>query len=427
MYAQQNTNANGKARNELLVQFLRSNMQHMDPTTHRDKETKQFKYIKLHPDSSKFLEDSWHLIPQEVLREIKLSGKALYVREDWLPYLLGVATPSVTESSFVKNNFKRHTKFAIAISEFIVKCLAELAKKNIVMRIPAVLIGNVFSNFNYSVLQGHSPIVVAKKQLENAAAIRTYINDKRILNKLEFRKRLGVATEQELAKISYYTTKLNKNIVHPLMIKGMYQAIVEDINPDELEVMGRINTLIQKNKYLKKTPKAVKWMLKQLFMTEGTPVYDFMFQATQYSDFVARATEYQLRMDKVRKEIDARKEPNKYMAAEQQVSAEIWQDFVNYDKPQAPILKWASDMGLFMFTKFATRIQPVILKNLMRNPIGSLMFLANQSLIVDTEDIFESNLVQNSWSAKMHTPLENLMNAITPMPLQFALGQRSPF
>ena len=62
----------------------------------------------------------------------------------------------------------------------------------------------------------------------------------------EFRKKLGTATKEELNQINTYKAILVHNPVHPLMQKGMYQAIVEDINPNDIESIGRINKVLSK-------------------------------------------------------------------------------------------------------------------------------------------------------------------------------------
>ena len=136
-------------------------------------------------------------------------------------------------------------------------------------------------------------------------------------------------------------------------------------------------------------------------MTEGTPIYDFMFQATQYSDFIARATEYQLQMDKAPKKYKIVEKDGKrykeltdeYTEYEEKVTIGILNAFINYDKPQSSIEQYLNDIGLFMFTKFAKRIQHVILKSSIDNPMGVLMFLLGQHYILDTDDIFANRVI----------------------------------
>ena len=432
MYASQNTKLNASIRNKALIEFIKDDTKNnMIESTKRGKDT-GIKYILLDKDTNnKYLKESWAVIPNELKEEIEKGN--FYVREDWLQSLFGVQDISLSDWSVFNKNKAVLIKRGIAIGEYILKTLAYIAKRNIVLLVPGVLVNNIISNINYSVMSGVNPIKVAKMQLSNAKAIRTYLEDKKALNKIEFRERIGTATKEEISIKNIYKSKLQNNIVHPLMEKGMYQSIVEDINIDDLESIGKISKFLKNNKLLNKVPNTIKWMSRQLYMTEGTPIYDFMFQATQYSDFIARATEYQLQMEKAPKkykmiEKDGKKYrelTDEYIEYEEKVTIGILNAFINYDKPQSSIEQYLNDIGLFMFTKFAKRIQHVILKSSIDNPIGTLMFLLGQHYVLDTEDILEQNVISKNWSALLHNPVDNFINAVTPMPLQYYFGMRN--
>ena len=434
MYASQNTKANADIRNRILIRFLKEDVQNnMNPSTLRDIHGYGYKYIQLTPTTSnKFLQNAWACLPKQIQDEVN-SGEPFYVREDWLQSLLGVPSGSVNDLDFVKKHGNKATQRIISISEYILKCIAYLAKQNIIIRVPTVLLGNIISNFNYSVMNGTNPIKVGQKTLENAKAIRDYVDTKRELNRILFRQRLGTATKEELAKINWYTARLEHNQVHPLMEKGMYQAIVEDINPDDLESIGQIQKFIKNNKFTQRIPSSMRTIAKHLYAAEGTPLYNFMFQATQYSDFVARATEYQILMEKAPKKYEVVKKDGKTMRQiskawaeyDEKATIQVWNAFINYDKPQSTVEQYFNDLGLVMFTKFAKRIQHVIAKGAIDNPIGTLMFILGQSFVLDTEDIMEQNVFNKHWSSLIHSPVDNLINAVTPMYLQYATGMRN--
>ena len=78
-----------------------------------------------------------------------------------------------------------------------------------------------------------------------------------------------------------------------------------------------------------------------------------------------------------------------------------------------------------MFTKYVKRIQHMITKGVINNPIGVLMFTMYQSAILNTDDIYEQNIFNKSWSSLIHNPIENFINAATPMPLQYYFGMRN--
>ena len=432
MYASQNTKLNASIRNKALIEFIKDDAKNnMVESTKRGRDT-GIKYIKLNRNTdNKYLQESWAVIPNELREEIQKGD--FYIREDWLQSLFGVRDISLSDWSVLKKEKALLVRRGIAIAEYILKTLSYIAKRNIVLLVPGVLVNNVISNLNYSIMNGANPAKVAKMQIANAKAIRTYLDDKKALNRIEFRERIGTATKEEIDMKNIYKSKLQNNIVHPLMEKGMYQSIVEDINMDDLESIGKISKFLKGSKVLNKIPNAMKWMSRQLYMTEGTPIYDFMFQATQYSDFIARATEYQLQMEKAPKkytivERDGRRYrelTEEYIEYEEKVTVGILNAFINYDKPQSSIEQYLNDIGLFMFTKFAKRIQHVILKSSMDNPIGVLMFLLGQHYILDTEDILEQNVINKHWTALVHNPVDNFINAVTPMPLQYYFGMRN--
>ena len=432
MYASQNTKLNASTRNKILVDFLKNDMEiNMNNVSKQD--TEGHKYVLLHKGTdNQFLRDAWNTIPKELMTEINKGD--FYVREDWLQDLFGVPSTSLNELKWIKNSNKLVLKRALAVGEYVMKAIAYMAKQNIVIRVPAVLIGNILSNINYSVAMGTNPASVFKKTFDNSQSIRDYIDNKKELNRILFRQKLGTATQYELKQINWYNSKLESNPVHPLMQKGMYQAIVEDINPDELETVGKVSRFIKESKIAQKVPTPIKWISKQLYMTEGTPFFDFMFTATQYSDFVARATEYQLRMANAPKQFEVvvdengkkvKKTTDAYLKYEEAVTIDIWNAFINYDKPQSSLEQYLNDIGLLMFTKYAKRIQHMITKGVINNPIGVLMFTMYQSAILNTDDIYEQNIFNKSWSSLIHNPIENFVNAATPMPLQYYFGMRN--
>jgi len=53
------------------------------------------------------------------------------------------------------------------------------------------------------------------------------------------------------------------------------------------------------------------------------------------------------------------------------------------------------------------------------------MFLIGQYSIMDTEDIMEQNVFSKHWSALFHNPVDNFIDAITPMPVQYYFGMKS--
>ena len=439
MYASNELANEAPIRNNAIIDFLKENMKNMDVLTNLDQNGKR--YIEFTENSSvKFLRDSWQAVPKELKDEVKRmeeNKEILWVREDWLGDLLGVPSTSLVENETIRKYTNASLKYAILLGEHIMKHIAYLAKQNTVIRLPVVVLGNIMSNFNYSVASGNSPLKVLKKTIDNSRNIHFYVETKNQLNSIKFRKRLGTATKAESDSEQILQVKLQHNPVHELMEKGMYSAIIEDLTPNDLEAVGKINKFISLK--LKHVPSPLKWMFKQLYMMEGTSYFDMMFKATQYSDFVARATQYQLTMEKFdKKQLKlgnknykkvGHKGYDEYVDFEKQLTFDIWNAFVNYDKPQSSKEQYLNDMGLLMFTKYGKRIQHMVTKGFIEHPITSLLFLISNSVMTDaimpdimSETIFDQFVLTKHWTSLAHNPFDNFLSALIPVPLHHMLG-----
>ena len=441
MFASMNKKAKASAANKELIKFLIDDMKkNMDPDTHLGKHGKAYNYIKLSEfTDNKYLKEAWRVLPKELKEAMK--EQEIWVREDWLQQLFGVSNMSLNDTWLVKKIPSYYLKRLIGIAEMIMKTIAYYRKQSIVLKIPGVLIGNIVSNFMFSVANHANPLKVLKLTILNAKAIREYLNTKKQLNTIILKQRLGTATSDEIASKNLLRTRLQNNMVHPLMEMGMYQSIVEDLNPEELESTSKLTKLLKYNKYSDKIPTSLKNITRHVFLAEGTPIYDFMFTATQYSDFIARATEYQLTMekqDKVYKNLmESKPTPENKRYFDKKTGYErfktdykkialirVLNAFINYDKPQSKFEQYMNDIGALMFSKFAKRIQHVIAEQLWENPLGALAFLLSQHFLVDTEDIFEQNVFSKNWSALFNTPWDNFQGAVVPMPLQILFGDQ---
>ena len=430
MYASNHIKRHAAERNELVTAFLKKDMtENMLPLAKITKEG--MNYVRLTKNSSnEFVRSVWKAIPRELQEAIKKydkEGEGFYVRDAWLQNLFGVPSMSLVDNKYVAKYTNAWVKKSILLSEHILKHITYFAKSNIVIRMPVVLISNVMSNLWYTIAMGHNPHKVFARTWRNATNIKEYILDRKERDGYVFKQRLGTATRADITKIDVLNTKLLHNPVHELMEKGMYQSIVEDITPNEVNAVGKVN----KNISLKTknwSPK-LKMAFKQLYMLEGTPYHDFMFQATQYSDFIARSTYYQLEKEKAAKE---GKLINKDSAKkfEETLTHDTWNAFVNYDKPQGPALQYLNDMGLLMFTKWATRIIHVIFKGSIQRPLSTFMYLLAQANIDNIAYPFDSDIFaylpwDKNYANLIFSPWGNAINALTPMPAQWLLDMQS--
>lgn len=432
MFASHNTKLEAKLKNHVLIDYLYEHMHKHMKVGKRDEYG--FTYTKISPSTdNKFLREAWKVIPDEL--RYRIEQEPLYVRTDWLQYLFGEPNMSAVQllDALVKHKRPTWWKRAAAVVEMMLQTVAYGAKRATILFTPGVVVNNQISNANYSAMtHGVGILKVLKMQLQNAKATRDYLDTKKAYNQILHRERIGIATEAEIKKKQWYKTKLENNIVHPLMKKGMYQSIIEDLNTTELEATGKIGKFVKNSTWFNKIPKSIKSLVRVLYFGEGTFISTFMTQLTQYSDFVARATEYQLQMEKApeRYEIytfngkNYKRETKAYKDYEHKVMVDVLNTFINYDKPQSSIEQYANDMGIIQYTKFAKRIQGVVTKTISKNPMGAIMFLITQGMLVDTEDILEQNLVSKPISRLFYNPVDNFYNTIVPVPAQYLLDMR---
>jgi hypothetical protein len=370
------------------------------------------KYVKITPNTTnKYLKEAWKVIPETL--KYKVNEKPLYVREDWLQYLFGVENMSAVDLVEKRMKHQRPAlwKRAVTLTEALLQTVAYAAKRAVVLFTPGVLVGNELSNINYSAMtHGVGFLKVARMHLRNAQATRDYIDTKKELNKILFKERIGTATTSEINKKRWLRSKLENNIVHPLMEKGMYQAIVEDLSTSDLEATGKLQKFIKNLAAFKKIPKPLKTLARVLYLGEGTFVSNLMTQATQYSDFVARATQYQLEM----KRRGLKPGDKTTVNEENALISELLEAFVNYDKPSSSIEQYLNDIGLVMFTKYFKRMQRVIRQQAVKRPISTLFFALSQMNIIDVDDPLEQNIFSKNYGAIWHSPIDNLISAFSP-------------
>ena len=352
-------------------------------------------YIEIKGDTgNKEIEDLWRVLP----RELKAKHKdGFAVRRDMMHSLLGFRDLTVVDA-WGLNMMPTGAKHVARIAENIWKEIVKIAKVDIILRVPTVLIGNITSNFMYSVMTGHSPLEIAKLQMQGVRDLNEYIGIMKQIVQLEAKVAAKKATKVDVAKIARLKGHLKSNPAHDLIDEGFYTTIIEELGLDEFKTSNRLTELVdEKLKNYGILKDGVHW----LYLSERTPVFKAMNMATQYSDFVARYAQYHLMV---------RKGVSKTKAAKTVRDA-----FINYNKPNSRAVEWANQMGLIMFTKYFTRIQKAIKAGAKDHPLKMLMAILGQEWIVgDLEDITDQSMMTKDLGNIFYSPLDTLMRIINP-------------
>ena len=363
-----------------------------------------YEYVKIENNSqNKQIDEIYKLLPEHMKQAIRDSNNGyIAVRRDMLHNYFGFRDKSIVDFFGIHHITPAIIQKWIRVIEKLWMEIVSISKVDIVIRTPAVFIGNVISNFMYSVVNGASPIRVAKMQIRNMQAVTTYLNKQREIEKLRISKMAGRKNVQN--RIDMLQVELSKNPVHDLMEAGMYQAIVEDLNKQDYKSS---NKLAQKlNEATTNTPEFIKDGVNWLYLNENTSYFKLMTQATQYSDFVARATEYQLLKERG--------------VGKQEALNSVLDAFVNYSKPASSFEEYLNNMGMFMFTKYMKRIQRAVRTTARTKPVNVLLSILGQEAFFEVDDIQDQNVLTRSYANFDQSFSDHLKRMLAPTSLQFA-------
>jgi hypothetical protein len=234
------------------------------------------------------------------------------------------------------------------------------AKDIIVVKSGSVMMGNIASNFMLLKMNGVPLLDILKHHQVAMQAGTEYLRDSGELAQLQLKLDAGyligdrAAVEQEVARLK---NALARNPVRPLIDAGLMPTIVEDVGVDD-------NVYSYKSRLTRKVEgmtsgwnPTVVGIGKTVYMAHDTKLYKSLSHITQMSDFVARYTLYQHLTTRAKQPLSAE-------AAIQEAS----DAFINYDIPMHRKMQYGDDMGVFMFMKYAIRIQHVIAKLVKDHP-----------------------------------------------------------
>lgn len=312
--------------------------------------------------------------------------------------LLGYRETSIAEMAGF-NNLGETARHTLRVAEKIWKEIVKIAKVDIILRVPTVLLGNITSNLMYSVTSGYSPFEIAKLQLQGVKELNEFVRINKEITDLNNLINAGRAPKGSDSKLSALKNDLESNSAKDLVDEGFYMSIVEELGLEEFNTAGRVSEFVDSK--LSGFPEFVRNGAHLLYLTDKTKVFKTMNMATQYSDFVARYAQYHLM---VRKGMD------------KDAAVKTVRDaFINYNKPNSKLVEWANQMGFVMFTKYFTRIQKAIKEQGRKNPLKVLFALLGQEFVIgDVEDIYDQSVFTKNVGNMLYNPLDNLVRAVTP-------------
>lgn len=367
--------------------------------------------------------------------------------------------------SIVHNNIaKKLPQFAVRFAGMVEELwmdLVKVVKGNILMKTPIVLIGNIMSNFVLRVVNGAEPVQLMKDYYRSFKDVKEFTKNNRDIIKLE--NEVAIAEEElnfkytdKLAKtvkdkktlITRYKSSNESNPVKELVDAGLYQAIVEDVEVSTIEgktVWDKLGGSVL-NKLPDSASSKVKSGADIIFLNQRTKWFKVNQEVMQLSDLIARDVQNRTAKAIERKQVrggtklptwwtkekgwdkDAKLKNKDDIAEFEKMSKEIrmyalLENYVNYSRPSGRGEEYLNRMGVLMFTKYAKRIQKVIMDQGTKHPLKTFLALLVDTSIVDMSTIQDAHILAKDWHLDDHgagnfypiySPLGHIENFVTP-------------
>ena len=357
-----------------------------------------------------------------------------------------------------------HLKRIINLFETLFQDTVKIAKGNILLKMPIILVGNLVSNIFYAINTG-MPVTeiysayrdsfrdvkaflathkdVETKKIELSALTQDY-NLVQFKNKAEL-----VKYNDDVKRLTNEIKRLEKEMsesdIKELFDLGMYQAVIEDVNLYKLGDTNKISDGM--DTLLNRTPAVIKTPLQWAYLSKETAWYKVNQEILQLSDLVARdvmnrkqkfiekqqadgnrdlPVEYRRQIGQMtpRRRILKGAERERFLQlAEKSRHANLLKAFVNYNLPNSKGEEYLNRIGVLMFTKYLKRIQNVITQSTIQHPIRSIIMLSATAMFMDIDKIQDQSLITKGLDDNdfgflgilpVYNPLEHVMNVVTP-------------
>ena len=345
-------------------------------------------------------EEQWKMIPERTREDIYSLTKEskLIVRRALVNDIIGYKSFSIADIAFLK---KHHPKVARAIAILEDGWLSIVTKfKGIIVTMTgSVVLANMVSNMMFAWQHGVNPIKFAKHSIDAWKLIEQYEQDSSQLETMKLLKMGGQVVSEK--KMKALEAKMENNKMHELIEQGMFTPIVDDVNVAETRQNSTIDKQI--DKVMKKLPKQVRTGMDYLYLNEKTPIYKMMLKLIQYGDISAR---YAVLEEAKKKDNFDKKAMFRYLD----------EMLVNYSYNENRLLRYANDVGLFMFSKYFFRTPKAIYKMMKRSPTFAAMFQGAQMGtgidVVDPLDTYHD--IFGAFANRISNPFDIVATIIEP-------------
>jgi hypothetical protein len=343
-----------------------------------DRKNPDVRFVEVGKDAdTKNGRDMWNLMPMETKLHMReaFSGDVFYLRDDVVNTVLGFRKFSLADGKWLGP-----TAPVVRAAEKVWQEAISYIRFKIAVLKPQVVVGNMASNAAILASEG-IPAEFIKENVDLAIrAMHNFQKDTRKRDQLEVRigsyESLGRNTKKLQAELARMNANLASNPVKQLVDDGLFTSIVEEFGIDEQSWRRKLASRAF-DKFGGIVPAALVNGAKEIYMVPGSETAQAALAATQYGDFVARFTKYNWDVKHNPKLKDMPPRERRKKAVHDALAS-----FIFYNLPQNKHLQYMNDMGPLMFTKFFTRIQPVIGKMFKENPVRAAAVLGLQSQLL---------------------------------------------
>lgn len=342
--------------------------------------------------------------------------------------------------------------------------LVKVAKGNILLKMPVILVVNIISNVLYALNTGMGLTEIVGAYSDSFKDVRKFMKKQKLseIKKVELNELVAeysttrFKNNEEISGYNDKVTRLRNEIkriekemaesdIKELFDLGMYQAVIEDVNMYKLGDTNKISDGM--DKLLSKTPSVIKTPLQWLYLSKETAWYKVNQEVLQMSDLIARdvmnrkqkiieqqqadgkrdlplAYRKQInRMGKAdrRRELGEAERERFLLMAKASRHTQLLNSFVNYNLPNGKGEEYLNRIGVLMFTKYVKRIQHVITEAGTQHPIRTAITLAGASIGLDLEMIQDQSLLVKAGDdygvfglTPIYTPVDILTTVAMP-------------
>lgn len=405
----------------------------------------------------------YYMLPREFQEFINSrEDKTLAVRTSFKNMYFGYSQLSIMDFPGLAKITPKVLAKWIRVAETIWMEIVQVAKTNILMKMPTVTLSNFVSNCFYLAMRGYDPVSILTMQLDSYREIKRYngnvrkrqelLNTQRDLTVAKGRSNLSEKRTKEinleLKRVNGELKAVESNIkdsrIHELVEMGLDQT-VEDIASNVTRDTNRVSKYF--NEKMENLPSIARTGVDYLFLTKRTAPYKIVNEFLEITDLMAR--DIQNTMEKRAEVRQAngeeplpqwwlKKQPKGYKAkarltgeerakflqeAEVFRKYELVEDYINYALPSGQMEEYLNKVGILMFTKYVKRIQRIITKTGGRGPLKAMLGLFGVSYLGGLPSIHEQSFLAKDWYTDslgpgnvfpIYGPTDILMNILTP-------------